>query len=255
MELVLEWGMVLEPKALAEQIARIAILDEPLRRRLYFFVSGRGHEVSRDQAAKALRVSRALVAFHLDKLVEGGLLETTYRRISGKSGPGAGRPAKLYRVSQQQLALSLPERRYELAAQLLLQAVARVPREGIHEALHQVAFGWGHRLGSEARARARPAITSERLFKEATEVLSQCGFEPQWDARGHVALQNCPFEALATEHRDVVCRMNLALMEGLLDGLGLDATSAKLDPQPGMCCVILGLDPGQRPTNRRPRSG
>ena len=247
--------MVLEPKALADQIARIAVLDEPLRRELYFFVSSQAGEVSRDQAAKALRVSRALAAFHLDKLVEGGLLEVTYRRISGRSGPGAGRPAKLYRLSSQQLELSLPERRYELAAQLLLQAAERSPAAGIHDALHQAAHAWGRRLGVEARNRASPAVTSERLFQEATEALSQCGFEPQWDARGHLALRNCPFEALTTEHRDLVCRMNLALMEGLLVGLGLDEVSAKLDPQPGMCCVILGLDPSRRPTDQQPSCG
>src|SRR5262245_18737586 len=145
--------MVLEPKALADQIARIAVLDEPLRRDLYLFVSNRGGEVSRDEAAKALHVSRALVAFHLDKLVEGGLLETTYRRISGRTGPGAGRPAKLYRLSSQQVEFSLPERRYELAAQLLLQALERMPAKNSGAALHEVARAWGQRLGVEARDR------------------------------------------------------------------------------------------------------
>ena len=247
--------MVLEPKALADQIARIAVLDEPLRRDLYLFVSHRGGDVSRDDAAKALGISRGLAAFHLDKLVEGGLLQTTYRRLSGRTGPGAGRPAKLYRLSTKQLELSLPERRYELAAQLLLQALERMPARGGRQAVHDIAHEWGQRLGVEARARASPTVTSERLFQEATEVLSQCGFEPRWEARGYLALRNCPFEALASEHRDLVCGMNLALMQGLLAGLGLDAVSAKLDPQPGMCCVILGLDPSRSRTDQSPACG
>src|SRR5262245_55008268 len=131
--------MVLEPEALADQIARIAVLDEPLRRALYFFVVGQGREVSRDEAARGSNAPRGLVAFYLDTLVEAGRLEATYRRASGRAGPGAGRPSKFYRLSQQQLELSLPERRYQLAAQLLLRAAERAPAADFPAALRDVA--------------------------------------------------------------------------------------------------------------------
>jgi len=236
--------MSLEPDALADQIARIAVLDEPLRRRLYFFVAAQPGEVTRDEAADALGVSRALAAFHLDKLAENGLLEIAFRRLSGRSGPGAGRPSKLYRPARRQLAVSLPERRYELAAQLLLQAMQHMPAAGAagggaRDAVRQAAHAWGRRLGVAARARASDAVTSERLLQEALEVLRQCGFEPRRDEGGDLVLRNCPFETLASEHRDLVCGMNEALLQGLVAGLELVGVTAQLDPQPGMCCVVL----------------
>ncbi len=235
--------MAREVNNLADQIARIAGLDEPLRRGLYFLVAGRSAEVSRDEAARELGISRALAAFHLDKLVEAGLLDVTYRRTSGRTGPGAGRPSKLYRPSRQELAVSLPERRYELAARLLLQAAERAPSDGARDALRAVAYAWGQRLGVEARARAAPEIGSDRLLREAVRLLVRCGYEPSRDARGNVLLRNCPFEALTTDHRELVCGMNVALLEGVVAGLELDGITAKLDPQPGMCCVVLQTDP------------
>jgi predicted ArsR family transcriptional regulator len=78
--------------------------------------------VSRDEAAAGVGVPRHRAKFHLDKLVGDGLLEAEYRRRSGRRGPGAGRPAKLYRASGE-LAVMLPGRRYELAGQLMARAI------------------------------------------------------------------------------------------------------------------------------------
>ena len=235
--------MGLEPKALAGQIARIALLDEPLRRSLYFFVAGQPGPVTRDQASTALQVSRTLAAFHLDKLVEAGLLEVTFRRMSGRTGPGAGRPSKLYTPSGKQLELSLPERRYELAAQLFLQAAESLPATTTRGALGDAARAWGRKLGAETRERASQTVTSDQLLKAAIDVLSQYGFDPRRDECGNLLLKNCPFQALAAEHRDLVCGMNVGLMEGLVAGLGLDGVRAKLEPQTGHCCVVLRVDP------------
>src|ERR1051325_858169 len=118
---------------LERQIRAIALLDEPRRRRLYRYVRTRRREVGRDEAARALHMSRALAAFHLDKLAEHGLLETSYRRLRHRRGPGAGRPAKLYRRSTRTLAPALPARRYDLAPQSLAPALgggARPARAG-----------------------------------------------------------------------------------------------------------------------------
>src|SRR4029079_17932770 len=95
-------------------IRAVALLDEPVRRQLYDLVAARQQAVSRDEAARGAGISRALAAFHLDRLVEAGLLAVEYRRLSGRTGPGAGRPAKLYRRAPGEISVSVPDRHYEL---------------------------------------------------------------------------------------------------------------------------------------------
>lgn len=232
---MLDCGMAKD--GLERHIAGIAALEEPARRKLYFHVVDRGGAVSRDQAARATRVSRALAAFHLDKLVAAGLLVVEYRRLTGRSGPGAGRPAKLYRRSPAQLAVSLPPRSYGLAAELFAQAIERAS-DGAGRALGPVARRAGQRLGREARSGAGPRPGRERLLAAACELLDALGFEPT-RANGELRLRNCPFHALAEQHRPLVCGANLALLEGVVAGLAVPGVHAVLDPQPGMCCVAL----------------
>src|SRR5690349_17159553 len=105
-----------------DEVAAVALLDEPPRRAVYDWVSAQHRPVSRDEVAGATGMSRGLAAFHLDRLAAGGLLETEFRRLTGRTGPGAGRPAKLYRRAERDITVSLPDRRYELAAGLLADA-------------------------------------------------------------------------------------------------------------------------------------
>lgn len=216
----------------------IAALEEPMRRRLYDCVVERG-EVSRDQAARALGISRALAAFHLDKLVGHGLLEATYRRLTRRRGPGAGRPSKLYRRSGRQLAVTIPERRYELAATLFAQALSGRPGSGAKDALGEAARTLGARLGAEARAQAGPRSSAERLWRSAEAVLRAHGFEPHRTGHSEIRLRNCPFDALTKDHRALVCGMNHSLLRGMLEGLAASAVHAELEPQPGFCCVVF----------------
>ena len=227
----------MESKGFSKQLESLAALDEPVRRRLYLYVVGRGTDVGRDEAARATRVSRALAAFHLDKLVEADLLEATFRRISGRDGPGAGRPSKLYRRSSIQFNVSLPERRYELAAQVLIQALAKENPEAMLEALQSAAREWGRRLAKEFPAGTRRGHPLGR----AKRALAALGFEPQGttDGEGEVTLRNCPFDSLRDESRGLICPMNLALIEGLLAGLGAEGVRARLCPHPETCCVTL----------------
>jgi predicted ArsR family transcriptional regulator len=230
--------MLKEPTSLARQLESLSVLDEPVRRRLYLYVTKHGGDVSRDEAAKANGISRALAAFHLDRLVESNLLQSTFRRLSGRTGPGAGRPSKLYRRSSAQFDLSLPQRRYELAAQVLTRAMARSEPKAAKESLHGAASEWGKQLASElavGKGRGRP-------LRQAARVLEACGFEPQGPTAGpgnHVFLRNCPFDSLRNEARELVCGMNFALIEGLVEGLGLEGVRASLVPRAGMCCVTL----------------
>ncbi|WP_370962952.1 helix-turn-helix transcriptional regulator [Amycolatopsis sp. cg9] len=213
-----------EPQAGA--LAAVAALDEPTRRRLYEYVVRQPVPVSRDDVATALSVPRATVAFHLDRLVDARLLAVGHERRTGRTGPGAGRPAKLYRRSDRQVSVSLPERQYELAGQLLATAVEEAGETG--GSAREILTRRARERGADL-ARGAPDILG---------TLEEHGFEPRADG-DRVLLGNCPFHQLARTHRRLVCEMNLALVEGLLAGVGDRRLRARPEPGPGLCCVRL----------------
>ena len=217
------------------QVAAVAALAEPTRRRLYDHVAGRPEPVSRDEAAAATGVARGTAAFHLDRLVADGLLEVVFARRSGRTGPGAGRPAKLYRRSAATLEVSLPARQYDLAGDLLAGAFVDAEESGVapRSALEARAHRRGRALGEEARA-AAGAAGRQVVWR----VLEEQGFEPRADGDGAV-LGNCPFHALATEYTELVCGMNLHLLGGILDGVSATGWTARLRPGAAACCVRL----------------
>ena len=221
----------------AAQISAIAALNEPIRRALYAYVVERPAPVGRDEAAEAVGITRELAAFHLDKLLEEGLLDVEYRRLSGRSGPGAGRPAKLYHPSRRQVQVILPDRRYELVAQLMAEALEDKDSERA-EALDSAARRFGESLGTEARRQLGRRVSLSRLLETACTVLRAHGFEPI-RTEAEIRLRNCPFAAVAQEHISLVCGMNLALAQGLLQGLGVEGVDVRLDPMPGACCVAF----------------
>jgi predicted ArsR family transcriptional regulator len=222
------------------RVTSIAALGEPVRRDLYRFVASRPEPVSRDQAAAGVGIARHVAKFHLDKLVDDGLLVVEYARPSGRRGPGAGRPAKLYRRSPRELAVSLPERHYELAGHLLARGVTEAGHDDapVGDALRKAAHETGRTLGERARDRAGRRPSPSRLRAAVADVLAESGYEPRGDETG-ITLANCPFHALARDFTDLVCGMNLDLMDGLVDGLGTAALDPQLDPAPGRCCVRL----------------
>lgn len=221
---------------LAGQVAAVAALDEPTRRRLYDHVARQPAPVSRDDVAAALDVPRATVAFHLDKLVGEQLLDVTYERRTGRGGPGAGRPTKLYRRSERHVVVSLPERQYELAGSLLAAAIEESNRSGEQPGpvLERRAYREGEKLGGSTKAGQNGGdIPDLVLF-----ALEKHGFEPRAEG-ADVLLGNCPFHRLAQTHTELVCGMNLSLLTGLLSGLRETDLLAELDPAPGRCCVRL----------------
>lgn len=235
------------PARFETEMAAVATLAESVRRRLYLHVLERG-EASREQAARGLGISRALAAFHLDKLVEHRLLEVRYRRLTGRTGRGAGRPAKLYRRSARELRVVLPERRYDVVARVLAQAVAAGTGPKGLAAVRRAARRFGTTLGAAARARIPGRTTQAGLLRQAEAVLREYGFEPVRHD-GEIRLRNCPFDAVARDHRPLVCGANLCLMEGLVAGLGVTGIKASLDPLPGQCCV--SFRPGRKGRVRR----
>lgn len=216
---------------LAEQAAGVGSLAEPTRRALYQYVAAQPDAVDREQAAVAVGVPRHTAKFHLDRLVGEGLLDVEFRRLSGRTGPGAGRPAKLYRRSTRQFSVSLPERRYDLAGDVLATAIDRALRDGtpVAEAVRDAAAEEGRSMASDG------AADGDDLERTA-DVLARQGYEPRTSDR-EICLANCPFDRLAAEHTDLVCGMNLALIDGVIDALDARTATAELAPQPGFCCV------------------
>jgi predicted ArsR family transcriptional regulator len=219
---------------LVARLRRIGTLAEPARRDLYLYVVAQSEPVGRDQAAADTGLARHVVKFHLDRLVEAGLLDVEFRRLSGRRGPGAGRPAKLYRRATGEISVSLPERRYELAGRIFADAIRESTDTGqpITAAIVRAAASAGRGIGDEARAVAGGTAVLP------AEVLASCGYEPRTEGR-RMILVNCPFDTLAQHDRLLVCGMNLEFVRAMTDGLGLRDIEVTLDPAAGRCCVTL----------------
>lgn len=230
-----------------DPIDAVAALAEPTRRALYDLVAASDEPVGRDDAVTWLGISRELAAFHLDRLVAAGLLTPEYRRRSGKTGPGAGRPAKLYRRTDRAIEVSLPPRHYDRAAALMATALRRVADGGGLDVLATTAREAGTRLGADARRRleAGAARMRSRSLAGLTDVLEAAGYEPVIELDGTVCLRNCPYGTVATDNRDITCGMNVAWAEGVVDGLGIADVNVELAPEPGRCCVIFHSEAAQ----------
>ena len=207
----------------------VTALADPSRRALYDYVRHQGHPVSREEAADAQRVSRGLAAFHLDKLVDAGLLRARYESPAGQPR-GRGRAPKVYEPVGDGLTVTIPERRYELIAEILADAVAEDPAHA-DAAAHRHARERGRAIGTQLRVDGADVVA----------VLAGLGFEPQPDATGRVLLHNCPFHALAARNTALVCGLNHTFVAGLVEGLGASDVQARLAPRPGACCVELEI--------------
>ena len=236
-------------ESLERNARRLAALGDDVRRRMYLFVRRQSRPVSREEVSDALGVSRKLAAFHLDKLADEGLLSFRYERPVGRSGPGAGRPAKVYEPSDVEVEVSIPERRYDLVGTMLVDAVRTgTPGESPREHATATARRTGEELGEEVRRTRRLGRPGpERTLAAARAVLEEHGFEPNRKAH-ELRLDNCPFHALSQYAPDVVCRLNHAFIEGMVRGLGNDSVDVSLEPTPGHCCVVLREPPKGRVT-------
>ena len=228
-----------------DPVAAVASLSDPTRKALYDYVRRQPRPVGRDEAAGAAGISRSLAAYHLDRLAASGLLDVRYERPPGRSGPGAGRPAKLYERSKRGIEVSLPARRNDLAARAFIDVVAHDEREEALSALLPAARRIGHALAEDVSSRAPEA--------DLMTSLEALGYEPFVDAEGTIRLRNCLFDDLVEQERELTCTMTLGLIEGALEALGGDPACARLDPGDDRCCVvILGRDApcnGQSPAS------
>jgi predicted ArsR family transcriptional regulator len=221
---------------MSDAVDVVALLGEPVRRRLYDYVGTQTDAVSREQAATAVGIKRPLAAFHLDKLAEEGLLEVEFRRLSERKGPGAGRPAKLYKRSSREVNVSLPHREYELAARVFAEALTA---DKSTAPVRDAARALGKEMADQVKERAGRHRGTKNLTRTAEEVLQSYGFEPFHDDDGNIRLRNCPFHQLSRTYTDLVCGMNLDIMQAMVEELGLERLEARLEPEPGMCCVAF----------------
>jgi predicted ArsR family transcriptional regulator len=223
-----------------EAVAGIGALAEPTRRELYLYVCAQPAPVTREEAADAIGIARHQAKFHLDRLESEGLLVTEYARPPGRTGPGAGRPAKRYRRAPDEIAVSLPDREYELVGRLMAAAIAESTATGdaAVDVLYRLAAEHGRAIGAAALADSGRPRSVRRATELAVEALSRHGYEPRAEG-DRVIMANCPFHALAAEQTDLVCHMNLALITGLTDTLAPHCPRTELEPGAGRCCVVL----------------
>lgn len=207
----------------------IAGLGDPIRRRLFAFVAESAAAVGRDEAASGVGIAPSLAGYHLDRLTDDGLLECTRARRSGRTGPGAGRPAKLYRVAPTEVTVQLPARDDALVAHLLATAVEADDSGVVRQALRRATRAAGRDLG-------RAAAGGDR--RSMLDVLRSRGYAPVATDDGAIRLRNCPFHHLVGDHLDLVCSLNADLLGAAAEAAGGNLV-AVLDPQPGACCVVL----------------
>ena len=217
--------------AFARRVTRLGALADPVRRRLYRYVAEQGDAVSRDQAADGVELPRHTAKFHLERLVDEGLLVAEFRRLTGRSGPGAGRPAKLYRRSQQEVAVSVPARRYDLAGRLFADALQRTldgtpVADAVRDAVDHAA---------RVVVAAYPA-NGRKPVRRLAQVLAELGYEPREEDES-LELGNCPFVRLVDEHQPLVCRLNREFVGAVAGDLACPSAVVSTEPEGHGCCV------------------
>lgn len=229
-----------QPDAVGSAIDSVSVLSEYSRRRMFTFIRRAGRAVTRDEAAASVGISRKLAAFHLDKLVDAGLLSARYETPGGIRK--VGRRPKVYEPTDAQITVSIPDRRHELLADLLLDAVlTEEADENAAQAAVRTAEQRGRQMGEAAREEIRPGrLGPERGLTACEWLLDRYGYEPVREGPTQLRLRNCPFQPLAAKAPDLVCGMNQAFLSGYLTGLQVNGVQAVLAPEPGECCVRLG---------------
>jgi len=209
------------------RIAAVASLGDENRRRLFGFVASSPQPVGRDDAAGALGIPRSTASFHLDRMVQDGLLAVEFRKLGGRAGPGSGRPAKMYRTAQPEVGASVPDRNYDLAGELMAAAIEQSTAAGqpVLDALLTTSYAKGREMAEGTAS--------------LEEFLSAEGYVPAPDGLGGYALLNCPFHRLADGHADVVCAMNGAFLSGAAAGCGVGEGRITGNSAPGQCCARI----------------
>ena len=222
-----------------QRVGAVSALVDPLRRRIYDVVARSVEPLGREVVASQVGIPRSTAAFHLDRLAAEGLLDVEFRRLSGRTGPGSGRPAKVYRRTAEDVSVIVPRRHYELAGEIMAEAIGRAVHDGVpvRDALREAAGGAGRRLAAAS--------------VDLDDALERAGLEPRADGDGTV-LGTCPFHRLARENAAVVCDLNHAMLCGMADAVGDDPERVHLEPGSGGCCIRITEGPTDQVTHTTP---
>jgi predicted ArsR family transcriptional regulator len=222
-----------------QRVGAVSALVDPLRRRIYDVVARSGESLGRESVAAQVGVPRSTAAFHLDRLAAEGLLDVEFRRLSGRTGPGSGRPAKVYRRAAEDVSVIVPRRHYELAGEIMAEAIGRAVHDDVpvRDALREAAGRAGRHLAAAS--------------VDLDDALERAGLEPRADGDGTV-LGTCPFHRLARENAAVVCDLNHAMLCGMADAVGDDPDRVHLEPGSGGCCIRITGGPADHVTHTTP---
>lgn len=242
--------MTTEPTHLPDDEAEIqrlvAALGDGTRRRVFFVVREADGLVGKDEVAEAVGITRRLAGFHLDKLVEQGFLRAEFQRRTGRTGPGAGRPAKLYALAEAEQRSTLEVKHYDLLAELLLRAMSDRSGEDPQQVLERVGYEFGRELGEAERQAGRsPSYQSTTdAVMGVVGVLTRFGFGATAEDDGRITARACPFEEMAKVDPVRVCGLDRAIWRGVLSAFNPDAelTSPSSTAQGDPACAALVVE-------------
>jgi len=181
----------------------LAAVGDPELRDALLYARGQARPVTADELATAKDVHRNVARSRLERLVEAGLLAPAYERRSGRSGPGAGRPAKTYSVVPQLESIEFPANHSESLTALLVDALAA---GGGRERLRETGVAFGRELGRAAGL--RPVKKLEAGFERLCEAVRTLGYQAsleQVEPNGAViASPTCPLRPLVRARREAV---------------------------------------------------
>lgn len=212
------------------------------------YVRGSPDPVSADDAAAALGVHRSVARSRLERLLRAELLVTSFARRSGRAGPGAGRPAKLYSPAPEVQALEFPPRRLSTLVARLLD---ELPAEGREEALRSSGEGYGRDLARASRL--RPSADVRKGLERVCAAVRSLGFHATLERidgdTAIIATPTCPLRPLVTE-RPEVASIDRGMWAGLVErGIrGVDAESVECETHSCLdgeesCAVVIRLRP------------
>jgi predicted ArsR family transcriptional regulator len=216
-----------------------AALGDPTRRAIFIAVRESPEPMTSAAIAELFTIHPNVARHHLDKLAADGYLQVSHRRPAGRTGPGAGRPAKCYETTEKAIDVHFPSRRPDLLVELLVRLVQRLAPDDIAAVAEDVGRQYGRELAAEV------GTPEEDGYQEAVTAVAQAmsglGFGISQDtsaATSRLLTSHCPFGAAAAGHPDVVCSLDRGIVSGLFERLS-DRCEPVLHPHtdPVEACV------------------
>jgi predicted ArsR family transcriptional regulator len=239
---------------------RLAAAGDPQLRRVLLYARGRRDPFAADDVAVVLGVHRNVARSRLDRLVEAGFLAVTPERRGGRRGPGAGRPAKIYRVAPELEGVEFPDRRL---AELITLLVQRVPVRGRPKALREAGAEFGRKLAAAAGLkRSRNVATG---LEQVCDALGMLGFQASVVSldgdHAELTSATCPLRPLVVRCSDagVIDRgMWAGLIERGVGGVSANRVHCETPrclAKHASCSVLLSLGLKATQASGRPARG